>query len=96
MAYRKTIIGMIAIAGLAANGASGQSTTDTIAERGQMGLQAYEKVLDALEVPASERFPLRNGGPNEAVTRRIVSGMERARHAQEKALEGEDRQSGYK
>lgn len=62
-----------------------------IAERGRMGIEAYTRVLDALEVPDAQRV--------SADTVTVYSGaytvlkaMQTAREAQREALKGADRQ----
>lgn len=89
---KKPIVALILLTGTSTVFA--EPEMPSVAERGRMGLTAYDRALDALEVPESERFPISSGKPRKVSTT-LIDAMDRARAAQKQALEGEDQRFGY-
>ncbi|KAF0279933.1 hypothetical protein BA897_04135 [Spiribacter roseus] len=59
-----------------------------------MGIEAYARVMDALEVPDAQRLSADTVTAYSGADT-LLEAMQTAREAQREALEGEDRRFGY-
>lgn len=97
----RTFIAGVGLFGLSAFGALPVMASDTppadlpsVSKRAAMGVEAYHRMMDALDVPAEQR----TAGDAAIATGQVGTlseAIERAEAAQQEALRDEDRVEGY-